>query len=923
MNRILSFLLAVAFVLGAAAATSAAAQSAFSDVGADRWSASDIEYAVEKGYMQGVGEGRFDPSGVLTRAMVVTVLWRMSGSPAVVYRKTFSDVNENEWFALPVMWAKNSGIVKGMTSSTFDPKGKITREQLATMLSRYASYLKFEVTPNGSIDAYSDASSVSNWASDSILWAVGEGLITGSREGNETLLLPRGYATREQFAAILGRFDRAKGGFSYVLEYNHPVLMTSYKEKDYPLVENADFYVSPNGDDGANGSKEAPFATFGRAVEAVRSVPKTAEKGSVVVAFFAGTYPQSMLEMTAEDAGSADCPVVYCSYGDGEARFVGGVTVTPDEFVPLDDGDLAYIREKYADKVKKADLSGKPMSDGLSPSSETFNRSYGRLDAGRYPNRNPDGEELYLGRMLMSPSLGKLDVGILKSRVSKYHTTDGMQLIGCFGHEYWKTMFPVTGYDKETGIISYDVIGPQYGLDEYVPEVYFLNVSEEVDYYNESWVDPVGKTLYVYEPSDEEYIVSATESFGVINGADHIRFVGLTFEGCTGDGFNITANDVTFDRCTIRGIGGRAGIRCYGVDFRMQDCEFAYTAGCGMWFDSDRPVEDLVPTGPYIDNCLIHDMGQKWKNLQNPGIRIKRAVGAVVSHCELYNTPCAAITFGYCAEGGEERAIDCVFEYNYIHDVDQDVLDIGCIYTGRSFINRDNIFRFNLISDIPGGGGKFAIYLDDGMAAQKIYGNIFYDFTDTAIMHSGGQYMDIHDNVFIQTKSVPSYTDSYGAVVAWDKYYGFAYDEEEANPTPWNSGNFRILYSTLAKRPLPDNGLAQYYDLWHTRWPELYEIIDDYDWTTFTDVTGEEKGVNNPNCPATPGFCSIYNNYAIGNCENRIGEAVERFSLRCENNPRLGLDENPLFVNPTIGDYRTRDGVEGIMKIPFEEIGRY
>ena len=104
----------------------------------------------------------------------------------------------------------------------------------------------------------------------------------------------------------------------------------------------------------------------------------------------------------------------------------------------------AYIRENVAHKVKKADLSGKPMSDGISPSSETFNRSYGRLDAGRYPNRNLYREEVYVCRAVRSPSLGKLEVGFLKSRFSKYHTSEGMQLVGCFGPEYWKTVFPVT-----------------------------------------------------------------------------------------------------------------------------------------------------------------------------------------------------------------------------------------------------------------------------------------------------------------------------------------------------------------------------------------------------------------------------------------------------------------------------------------------
>ena len=154
MKKILSFLLAVIFAVGVSATVRAAVDGAFSDVGADRWSAGNIAYAVEKGYMQGVGGGKFDPEGTLTRAMVVTVLWRMSGSPAVAYRRAFTDVPDGEWFTSAVIWAKSEGVVKGVTATTFDPDGAITREQLATMISRFASFLKYKVEPAGSIDAY-------------------------------------------------------------------------------------------------------------------------------------------------------------------------------------------------------------------------------------------------------------------------------------------------------------------------------------------------------------------------------------------------------------------------------------------------------------------------------------------------------------------------------------------------------------------------------------------------------------------------------------------------------------------------------------------------------------------------------------------------------------------------------------------------
>ena len=904
MKKIISLILAVAF---AAVAFPVGAAAEYADVAAGRWSYDDIAYATDAGYMQGVGGGEFDPTGAVTRAAAVTVLWRMAGSPAPRNHGMYGDVEAGAWYEDAALWANAEGVAVGVADRTFAPDEPVTREQFAVMLSRFAALSKLLAESDFDLSAFPDAGSVSEYAARATAWAVEDGVILGSAEPDGAYLLPGAPLTREQLAAVLRRYDGVKGSLGHVLEYNHPVLMSEYTEKEYPLVTDADFYVSPTGDDSAAGDFAHPFATFARAAEAVRTLPKTAEQGGVTVAFFAGDYPAPGIELTAADAGTAECPVTYCAYGDGEVRFIGGVTVSPDSFVPLDGEDRALFRAANADHIKKAPLTG-ALADGIDWLSETFTLSYGRLDAARFPNRDESGDEMYIKNLAKSHGRGYMSVSVMKNRWARYHTYEGIRIIGCIGDEYWQTVFPVTGYDKETNIISYDIIGPQYGIYEYAQEIYFLNISEELDCANESWIDPATKTLYVYEPKDEEYFVSTVESFGTIDGADHVTFRGLSFYACKGDGITVTADGVEFDRCTIFGIGGRAGLRCTGVDFRMQDSTFAYTAGCGMWFDSGRPVEDLVPTGPYVDNCLIHDMGQLWKNLQNPGIRLKRAVGAVVSHCELYNTPCAAISYGYCAEGGEERAIDCVFEYNYIHDVDRDVVDIGCIYSGRSFVNRDNIFRYNLISDIPGSGGRFAIYLDDGLAAQKIYGNIFYDFTDTAIMHSGGQYMDIHDNVYVRAHT-PSYGDVLTALSAWDKYYNFRYDDDgQPTGSPWESGNFRILYGTLAKRPAEG---SEYYGLWHDRWPELYGVIDDYD------------DVENPNCPATPGFCSIYNNYAIGYCKNSIGDAVTRFAVRCENNRDFTHDENPLFVDPTVGDYRIRDDVEDFMKIPFEKIGRY
>ena len=895
MKKALSFLLAVVMTAATVAAVlPASAASGFLDVEDGRWSAASIGYAVDNGYMNGVGEDRFDPEGSLTRAMVATVLWRREGSPAPTAQSGFEDVPAQEWYTDAVAWARSAGVVKGLTMTTFGPDEFITREQLATMLFRFSSAAPASVPERADLSAFADNEKVSDWADEPLEWAVQADLIKGT-DGNR--LAPDGYATREQFAAIIERYDGA-----FRLKYNTPVIRSHYTEKEYPLVTDADIYVSSDGDDSNPGTFDAPLASFAGAAAKVREIKAAGTGGDIVVAFRAGDYGPPDAYLSPEDGGSPDQRIIYCAYGDGAVKFTGGPRVTLDEFVPLEEEDMYLFKEKSAGKIMKADLSGKNAADGVTRDSETFAYGYGRLDAARYPNKPAESfDDIYLEGVAEGIAKGQTRIAPLTNRFKSYHTVEGAKMIGCIGNEYWKNVFPLTGFDPETGIIHYEPLRSE-GLSPYAIGVFFINVSEELDTNNESYVDPETKTLYVYNPQEEEYIVSASEHFAVLDGAGYLTFRGIDFEGCLGDGFLINADGVEFDRCKIFGISGESGIRVTGVDFRMQDCEFSYTAGRGMWFDSGRSVDDLVPTGPYVDNCFIHHTGQLWRNLEHPGIRIKRAVGAKVTHCEISESPCAALTYGYCAEEGPaaERAIDCLFEYNVIRDAAYDLSDVGAIYTGRSFVNRDNTFRYNLILQENHHSGCFAMYMDDGVAAQNIYGNVFYNFM--TLMHSGGQYMNIHDNVFISTGS----GSDHESFRAWDKYYNFRYDENAENPTAWNSGNFRILYGTLALRPGPE---SEYYELWRSRWPELYEIIDDYD------------DVENPNCPATPCFCSIYNNYSIG-CTGTINPAVMKFAVRCENNPNLAPDGNPCFVNPTRGDYRIRDGAD-CPDIRFEEIGRY
>ena len=185
--------------------------SAFSDVEADRWSADDVAYVVEKGYMNGTGNGNFSPEDTMTRAMIVTVLWRREGSPKVRFTPEFSDVSENEYYATAVIWAKINGIVNGTSDTEFSPDANVTREQLAAMFMRYTSFLHYAVTARTDLKGYSDAGQISPYAADAVAWAVRTGLVTGT---SATTLSPGDNASREQFAAILRRYDGVK--FEYM-----------------------------------------------------------------------------------------------------------------------------------------------------------------------------------------------------------------------------------------------------------------------------------------------------------------------------------------------------------------------------------------------------------------------------------------------------------------------------------------------------------------------------------------------------------------------------------------------------------------------------------------------------------------------------------------------------------------------------------
>ncbi len=192
----------------------------FSDVASDAWYAEAVNYAYLEKLMVGVAEDRFAPEDTVTRAMVVTPLWRREGSPVVDknYAQPFSDVGGGAWYTEPVTWAISKEIVKGypipFTGAPtgifyyFAPNQNVTREELATFLYRYATAIGMDTSAHSDLNAFADQAKVSDWAKDALQWCVAVKIIDGMTDNGKQVLNPQGTATRAQFAAMLMRFDR-------------------------------------------------------------------------------------------------------------------------------------------------------------------------------------------------------------------------------------------------------------------------------------------------------------------------------------------------------------------------------------------------------------------------------------------------------------------------------------------------------------------------------------------------------------------------------------------------------------------------------------------------------------------------------------------------------------------------------------------
>ena len=911
VKKILSFVLALLMLASMCTmGISADDTLPFSDVKDGEWYYDAVKYVYANGLMNGTGDGtKFSPAMNLTRGMVVTVLYRNDGSPVGAFRNVFVDIAGDEYYATAAAWAYSEGIVTGTGEDEwgdpiFSPNNNITRQELATMFARYATYKHVDLTNNETLASFTDKDSVASWAADSFKWAVSVSLIKGT--GSGSTLSPTGYATRDQFATIIYRF--CTSDFNYEHFYESPKAISTYTEPKYDKVENADIYVAVDGNDNNKGTKDAPLATLEGAVKAVRELKKTKTTGGITVAFMAGCYEAPVnLQLTAEDSGTANCPITYCAYGDGTVEFNAGVVLPLSDFKPIDDSEKDMFMDEVEADIKKIDLTKYGVdAKALSANNAVFAGGK-RVDVARWPNKRADGNDNFINRTYttrISGAEGTITfTNNLKERLNSYHNIESMRMYGYYRYDWSASDGQIKWYDPETGTVAPDING--YGMydnhDEYAghpnPYFYFYNIPNELDRADEYYIDATTGILYVYKPTTS-YSISLTGLMMTMTDVEHVTFKKLEFSHGTNRFASIQGNYIEFNMCKFSHLQ-EYGMSIYGDNNKIYGCEFLDIGSRAIEIGSgDR--ETLTKGNSVIENCLFDGFGAVVKT--GSSAVNARGCGITISHNEMCNAPHSAIFYSEYIWASNYITI----EYNYIHDVATQTSDAGAIYGGRNPAGHGTVIRYNIISDIgrrDNGHNSLGIYFDDGMAGQEVYGNIFYNTANHGVFVNSGRENSVHDNIFIS---------KFDAEVIQVQIGDWDIDPEDTHlpiDTEW------VMIMELV--PFRN-------ELWAKTFPTLAKVL--------YDVNNPDPSpyLNNPDYLRYPSYNSVYDNVVI-TTQKRIDkkeglyfytDSAVKFATVIEDFTTYNLDTNPGFEEPATGNYSIKDGTD-LFDIQFDKIGRY
>lgn len=700
-----------------------------------------------------------------------------------------------------------------------------------------------------------------------------------------------------------------------------PVLSTYMKTEDDEMID-GDFYVSTNGNDRNSGTKDAPFLTLERAVEAVRNTDKSGKDG-ITVCIEGGEYRVSSLVFTKEDSGTADCPITYRSY-NGEVVLNGGKNLDSSMFSAVtDESVLARLSDGAKENVLCTDLTqlglnsadwGKlyPVgkygtqanydgdTEGPVPCSLYFNGS--PLVTARYPDegflntveiiREGEGEESSTSNHakkegwadLRNPETTVFTVDSdTADRLNSYASLDDVWLWTALMYEWADTTVPVKSFDYETKALEPAYVSKFGAVSG--STYYIFNVLEELDSAGEWYLDRESGMLYMYPPEKTDgakiTISLSTEDIITVDGAEYICFDGLSIKGTRGNGITVKSNNVTVENCLISELSGN-GVSVDGYYNKVTDCEFAHIGATAVDIKGGD-FETLTPAENRVENCLIHDFSEV-SITEGQGVHLG-GVGNICAHNEFYNAPQQAIFYG-----GNNNII----EYNNIHDVVLLSNDSSAIYTGRRWDEAGTIIRYNAIYNIGGEGyTPHGIYFDDGASAQTAYGNIIVNCKGYGFLIGGGRNHNIYNNILINCDTAFFYDDRSICAVL-DPSFWFEHSREGFD-----------MHRNLLASPWQSN-------TWKTAYPYMADWSLDY------------ADTENPDFIANPSD-SIVSRNIIVHYKGDIGEIADRvykYSDVSDNRVYRFGDADKLFADADSGNYKFKESVDGFEDIPYDKIGR-
>ena len=713
-------------------------------------------------------------------------------------------------------------------------------------------------------------------------------------------------------------------------------------------------YVDGKIENSGDGSESAPFKTIPEAQAKIREIKESEglPNGGITVLVKSGEYKlNSALTFTAEDSGTAECPITYVSEEELGAVLSGGLILSAKDFEPINDDEKARLLDETArEKVVKVDLKKYGLTendwgklyvyggytyvhlydDGQGPAESEIFFNNERMTLSRWPN----DYEVYTTAVLDPGECSEIALidGLYDSyegqrpnpdfdpnkrnprgptvafddetmtRASKWNDIEDAFIFGLGKFSWARSSYPVKSADFENNSITLEQSSP-FGFSVKAPS-YFYNVFEETDMPGEFYIDRENGILYIYPTYDMENarIEMSCEIENIITGTDieYITFKGFDIKLTRANGIVFNGNNVTVDSCKVSNLR-QVAINGNGSSITVQNNEIAYIGSTGV-IVSGGDAGKLINSNNLIHNNYIHHFGI----YDRAGGLSIGGCGGVASHNEIC----------YGAHQAVGLCINSIFEYNEVYDLCRESGDSGAVYTvGYSYGVAGSIQRYNYFHDIGSKTTQFeqshAIFHDGPTSGWTAYGNVFENMTGYGVMCGGGRNWTINNNLFINCEQGPVRNNA--SLRGIYKSNGQLIGEHLGHANRWEEPTSNELLCE-AFPYLKDI-------IWDVN---NYEVTDINDPNLVFNAIGELK--NNIAIYPDSIYTSAFNTKDyIYKIEGDVYEICESMGLIGQN---IIIDDRSIFEGYYNGDYTIKENsyifelMPDFEPIPFDEMGR-